>query len=211
MIYPGANFNEISLLPSGIYAAVKHYRQKVLKEQDRRVYLSVKSSFLDWHETDDEMDSLNNYPAYHFIKLGMLRRKDVMPCTKVKDDLASNLHTELPKLRAQTFRFIVSKLRTLFKDSRIRVNFKSLHVFLYTEALQPVSEQDCIKIQDFEAQFYGNDLEVSISTKKHFCQYASRDHKCDLCLECRVQMDPEDTEDDKVSHCSTASSSDNNM
>ena len=100
MVCPSANLQEISLLPQGVYTAVKHYRTKVLKEQNWRVFLSIRSSFVDWHETEDETDSLKNYPAYHFIKLGMLKHIDVTPCTSIKEEVTSNLNMLLPSRRA---------------------------------------------------------------------------------------------------------------
>lgn len=97
-ICPSANLQEISKLPQGIYTAVKQYRTKVLKEQNRRVLLTIRSSYLDWHETEDETDCLKNYTSYHFIKIGMLRQMDVTPCTSIKEEITSNLGLVLPKL-----------------------------------------------------------------------------------------------------------------
>ncbi|KAG6764632.1 hypothetical protein POTOM_032112 [Populus tomentosa] len=142
-ICPSSNLKEISLLPQKILTAVKQYRQKVLQDPERRVYLSFKSSFLDWEDTEDETDSLRNYPAYHYIKMGMFRGQDVRPCTESTTDL----HTVLPKLR---------------------------HLL--------ISNEDCAKIQEFEHQFYCNDLKASIATKKKLCAYGSKDHKCDFCF-----------------------------
>ncbi|KAH8515741.1 hypothetical protein H0E87_004257 [Populus deltoides] len=175
----GTNLKEISLLPIGITTAVKHYRQKVLKEPERKVYLSFKSSFLDWEETEDETDSLKNYPAYHFIKLGLFRRQDVRLCTEVRSSLTPNLHTALAEFRAQTFGTLLRKTRTLYKDSKVRINYKSPHIPLITKSLHTISEQDCLKLQEFECQFYGNDLKILISTKVKFCHCGSKDHKCD--------------------------------
>jgi hypothetical protein len=182
-IYPGTNLKEISLFPQGILSAVKHYRQKVLKDPERKVYLSLKSSYLDWEEVEDNTDSLHNYPAYHYIKLGLFRKQDVQPCSQLRSGFTANLHTMLPELRAQTLGNLLKKTRTLFKDSKVRINFKSNHVILITESLQVISDQDCLKLQEFETQFYCNKLEVSITTKKKFCRYASQDHRCDYCPE----------------------------
>ena len=174
MIYLGTNLKEISLLPTGILTAVKQYRQKVLREPERRVFLSLRSSFLDWEETEDNTDSLKNYPAYHFIKLGMFRRQDVKPCTEVRSNLVSDLNTVLPEYRAQTLGHLLKKPRTFYKDSKIRVNFMTPNIFLVTESMSIISEQDCGKLEDFECQFYGNELKVSIHTKFKFCHYGNR-------------------------------------
>ena len=195
MICPSANLQEISLLPQGVFTAVKHYRTKVLKEQNRRVYLSVRSSFLDWHEMEDETDSLKNYPAYHFIRLGMLRQMEVTPCTSMKEEVTSNLNMLLPSLRAQSLGRIISKVRNYYRDSMIRVNFQNTHIIIISESLSVISEQDCKKLQDFEAQFYDNSLEISISTKRYYCAYGSKDHKCDLCLEKDATMEPMEEDD----------------
>ena len=162
---------------------MKHYRTKVLKEQNRRVLLTLRSSLLDWHETEDEMDCLKNYPSYHFIKIGMLRQMDVTPCTSIKEEITSNLNLLLPTLRAQSLGRIISKLRKYYKDSMIRVNYQSPHCIIISDSLSVISDLDCKKLQDFEAQFYGNDLEISYSTKKCYCNYGSKDHKCTLCIE----------------------------
>ena len=180
-IYPGTNLKEISLFPQGILSAVKHYRQKVIKDPERKIYLSLKSSYLDWEEMEDNTDSLHNYPAYHYIKLGPFRKQDVHPCSQLRGGLIADLHTMLPELRAQTLGNLLRKTRTLYKDSKVRINFKSNHIILLTESLQVLSDQDCQKLQEFETQFYCNKLEISISTKKKFCRYASQDHKCDYC------------------------------
>ena len=182
-ICPSANLQELSKLPQGVYTAVKHYRTKVLKEQNRRVLLTLRSSLLDWHETEDEMDCLKNYPSYHFIKIGMLRQMDVTPCTSIKEEITSNLNLLLPTLRAQSLGRIISKLRKYYKDSMIRVNYQSPHCIIISDSLSVISDLDCKKLQDFEAQFYGNDLEISYSTKKCYCNYGSKDHKCTLCIE----------------------------
>jgi hypothetical protein len=91
----------------------------------------------------------------------------------------------------------------LFKDSKVRINFKSNHVILITESLQVISEQDCLKLQEFETQFYYNKLGISISTKKKFCHYESQDHKCDYCPDDKAASTEESnsSEDD---HDSTA-------
>ncbi|KAG6742032.1 hypothetical protein POTOM_055316 [Populus tomentosa] len=193
--YPSPNLMEISLLPPKVLTAVKHYRQKVLRDPERRVYLSFKSSFLDWEETEDETDSLRNYPAYHYIKMGLLRNQiDVQPCTKTKNPTL-NLHQSLPELRAQTLGHVLKKIRTsLFTDSKVRINYQSDHVLMATDSLQSISPEDCKRIEMFEKQFYCNDLAISIATKRKFCAYASEDHKCDFC-----------PEDDKMETCSSNS------
>jgi hypothetical protein len=200
-IYPGTNLKEISLLPQGVLSAVKHYRQKVLRDPERKVYLSLKSSFLDWEEVEDNTDSLQNYPAYHFIKLGYFRKQDVQPCSQLRTCFTAELHTMLPEIRAQTLGNLLRKTRTLFKDSKVRINFKSNHIILLTESLQVISEQDCLKLQEFEGQFYCNDLEISISTKKKFCRYASQDHKCNYCPDDKAASTEESnsSEDDRDS------------
>lgn len=182
--YPSSNLKEISLLPTKVLTAVKHYRQKVLQNPERRVYLSFKSSFLDWEETEDETDSLRNYPAYHFIKMGLLRKQiDVRPCTETKN-MTPNLHEALPKLRAQTLGHVLKKIRTsLYTDSKVRINYQSDHVLMATDSLQTISPEDCQRIERFEKQFYCNDLAISVATKRKFCSYASEDHKCDFCPE----------------------------
>ncbi|KAH8515740.1 hypothetical protein H0E87_004256 [Populus deltoides] len=204
MVYPGTNLKEISLLPVGITTAVKHYRQKVLKEPERKVYLSFKSSFLNWEETEDETDSLKNYPAYHFIKLGLFRRQDIHPCTEVRSSLTSDLHTALAEFRAQTLGILLRKTRTLYKDSKVRINYKSPHILLIIESLHTISEQDCLKLQEFECQFYGNDLKISISTKVKFCHYGSKDHKCDYCPEDNIEISTEDETSSTEDRDSTA-------
>jgi hypothetical protein len=193
-IYPNANLKEISLLPQGVLAAVKHFRQKVLKEPERKVYLSLKSSLIDWEETKDKTtDSLKNYPAYHFIKLGLFRKQDVQPCTQLRACFTAELHTLLPELRAQTLGNLLRKTRTLFKDSKVRINYKNNHIILITENMQVISEQDCTKLQEFEGQFYSDNLGISISTKIKFCRYASQDHKCSYCPEDKDASTEEDS------------------
>jgi len=113
-ICPSANLQEISKLPQGIYTAVKQYRTKVLKEQNRRVLLNIRSSYLDWHETEDETDCLKNYSSYHFVKIGMLRHLDIIPCTSIKEEVTSNLGLVLPKLRAQSLGRVISKIRKFY-------------------------------------------------------------------------------------------------
>jgi len=201
-ICPSANLQEISKLPQGVYTAVKHYRTKVLKEQNRRVLLTLRSSLLDWHETEDEMDCLKNYPAYNFIKIGMLRQIDVTPCTSIKEEVTSNLNLLLPSLRAQSLGKIISKVRKFYKDSMIRVNYQSPHYIIISDSLSVISDQDCKKLQAFEAQFYGNDLEISYSTRRCYCAYGSKDHKCNLCFEKDTPVDPMEEDDN---------STDNNM
>lgn len=193
-IYPSANLKEISLLPAKIVTAVKHYRQKVLQDPERRVFLSFKSSFIDWEELEDEADSLKNYPAYHYIKLGMLKRIDVHPCTESRQ-ITPFLHQALPELRAQTLGHVLRKIRTsLFQDSKVRINYQSNHILLVTDSLQVICAEDGQKIEMFEKQFYCNDLAISVATKRKFCAYASEDHKCDFC-----------PEDDKMETCSSNS------
>jgi hypothetical protein len=196
-ICPSANLQEISRLPQGVYTAVKHYRTKVLKEQNRRVLLTLRSSYLDWHETEDETDCLKNYPAYHFIKIGMLRQVDVTPCTSIKEEVTNNINQLLPSLRAQSLGRIISKVRKFFKDSMIRVNYQSPHCIIISDSLSVISDQDCRRLQDFEAQFYGNDLEVSYTTKKLYCAYGSRDHKCSLCVQ-KDTPDPMEEDDNST-------------
>ncbi|KAG6782137.1 hypothetical protein POTOM_011527 [Populus tomentosa] len=193
--YPSPNLKEISLLPQKILTVVKHYRQKVLQDPEKRVYLSFKSSFLDWEDTEDETDSLRNFPAYHYIKMGMLRNKiDVHPCTETKNP-TTDLHQALPELRAQTLGHVLKKIRTsLYNDSKVRINYQSNHVLMATDALQTISLEDCQRIQKFEHQFYCNDLGISIATKRKFCTYGSEDHKCDFC-----------PEDEKMETCSSNS------
>ncbi|KAG6776222.1 hypothetical protein POTOM_019728 [Populus tomentosa] len=193
--YPSSNLKEISLLPPKVVTAVKHYRQKVLQSPERRVYLSFKSSLLDWEETEDETDSLRNYPAYHYIKMGLLRKQiDVLPCTETKN-LTPNLHKALPELRAQSLGHVLKKIRSsLYTDSKVRINYQSDHVLMATDSLQIISPEDCKRIEQFEKQFYCNDLAISVATKRKFCSYASEDHKCDFC-----------PEDDKMETCSSNS------
>ncbi|KAH8515615.1 hypothetical protein H0E87_004170 [Populus deltoides] len=204
MVYLGTNLKEISILPIGITTAVKHYRQKVLKEHERKVYFSFKSSFLDWEETEDETNSLKNYPAYHFIKLGLFQRQDVRPCTEVRSSFTPDLHTALAEFRAQTLGTLLRKTRTLYKDSNVRINYKSPHILLITESLHTISEQDCLKLQEFECQFYGNDLKISIFTKVKFCHYGSKDHKCDYCPEDNIEISTEDKTSSTKDRDSTA-------
>jgi hypothetical protein len=103
-----------------------------------------------------------------------------MSIQDIKEDI-KNIDMKIQ--RAQTLGNLLKKTRTLFKDSKVRINFKSNHVILITESLQVISDQDCLKLQEFETQFYCNKLEVSITTKKKFCRYASQDHRCDYCPE----------------------------
>jgi hypothetical protein len=154
-ICPSANLQEISRLPQGVYTAVKHYRTKVLKEQNRRVLLTLRSSYLDWHETEDETDCLKNYPAYHFIKIGMLRQVDVTPCTSIKEEVTSNINQLLPSLRAQSLGRIISKVRKFFKKYRPR-NTKALND---------------------EPQALGN------KDKPKYCPQKKKDCKCWICQE----------------------------
>ena len=131
----------------------------------------------------------------------MLKRMDVTPCTIIKEEVTSNLNLMLPSLRAQSLGRVIGKVRRYYKDSMIRVNYKSPHCVVILESLSVISEQDCKKLQSFEAQFYGNDLEISHSTRRYFCSYATKDHRCDLCLEKDSTMKPME-EDDNSTHYS---------
>ncbi|GJZ19979.1 hypothetical protein Tco_0556569 [Tanacetum coccineum] len=65
-IYPSNNLLEIKDFPKAINETIKHFRKKVLKAQDKPIYIKIVSSVPDW-------DHEENYSPYHFMEIGLAK------------------------------------------------------------------------------------------------------------------------------------------
>ncbi|GKE06161.1 Orf y [Tanacetum coccineum] len=65
-IYPSNNLLELKEFPKPISEVIKHFRKKVLKAQDKPIYVKVVSSIPDWNHEE-------NYSPYHFMEIGLAK------------------------------------------------------------------------------------------------------------------------------------------
>ncbi|GJU08206.1 hypothetical protein Tco_1124636 [Tanacetum coccineum] len=103
-IYPSNIIGPLRKFPKPISEVIKHFRKKVLKAQDKPIYVKVVSSIPDWNHEE-------NYSPYHFMEIGLAKPNKELQFSKVMEDKLENPFLEaVQKARNQGLKRIAEKL-----------------------------------------------------------------------------------------------------
>ncbi|GJW03773.1 RNA-directed DNA polymerase, eukaryota, reverse transcriptase zinc-binding domain protein [Tanacetum coccineum] len=181
-IYPSNNLLELKEFPKPISEVIKHFRKKVLKAQDKPIYVKVVSSIPDWNHEE-------NYSPYHFMEIGLAKPNKELQFSKVMEDKLENPFLEaVPPNKARN------------QDS---------HCIIVSHKAS--TEEDINLLNQFGLPFLKNTIEAKGTTKEAYCRQARQlfeEHSCNYCIESKEKEVGPSTSTKQVPTTEDESSSD---
>ncbi|GKC53676.1 hypothetical protein Tco_1076421 [Tanacetum coccineum] len=172
-IYPSNNLLEIKDFPKAINETIKHFRKKVLKAQDKPIYIKIVSSVPDW-------DHEENYSPYHFMEIGLAKPNTELQFSKVMTDVLANPFLDaVQKIRNQGLKRIAELILQTITEGNKKVNYADSHCIIISH--KNSTEDDINLINQFGLPFLKNTIEAKGTTKEAYCRQARQlfeEHSC---------------------------------
>lgn len=185
VIYPSSNLQEISLLPRGIFNAIKQFRKNICKTPEKQIYIKVSSSLMDWNEEDNTV-----YTPYHWIEIGLVKQGTSFPALE-EATIIKDLKDQLTSLRIKSLRSVLNKYLKIYQDSCVKINYSDDKVIVISDYQKPITTEEGIRIATNEAKFLDGTLQVSEETARNFCQIAPKEHVCSRCEAAKAKEEEE--------------------
>ncbi|GJW32765.1 Orf y [Tanacetum coccineum] len=177
-IYPSNNLLEIKDFPKAINETIKHFSKKVLKSQDKPIYIKIVSSVPDW-------DHEENYSPYHFMEIGLAKPNTELQFSKVMTDVLANPFLDaVQKIRNQGLKRIAELILQTITEGNKKVNYADSHCIIISH--KNSTEDDINLINQFGLPFLKNTIEAKGTTKEAYCRQARQlfeEHSCIYCTE----------------------------
>ncbi|GJY73522.1 RNA-directed DNA polymerase, eukaryota, reverse transcriptase zinc-binding domain protein [Tanacetum coccineum] len=177
-IYPSNNLLEIKDFPKAINETIKHFRKKVLKAQDKPIYIKIVSSIPDW-------DHEENYSPYHFMEIGLANPNTELQFSKVMTDVLANPFLDaVQKIRNQGLKRIAELILQTITEENKKVNYADSHCIIISH--KNSTEEDINLLNQFGLPFLKNTIEAKGTTKEAYCRQARQlfeEHSCIYCTE----------------------------
>ncbi|GJY67944.1 Orf y [Tanacetum coccineum] len=202
-IYPSNNLLELKEFPKPISEVIKHFRKKVLKAQDKPIYVKVVSSIPDWNHEE-------NYSPYHFMEIGLAKPNKELQFSKVMEDRLENPFLEtVQKTRNQGLRRIAELILQTITEGNKKVNYADSHCIIVSHKTS--TEEDINLLNQFGLPFLKNTIEAKGTTKEAYCRQARQlfeEHSCNYCIESKEKEAGPSTSTNQVPTTEDESSSD---
>ncbi|GKA44967.1 hypothetical protein Tco_0737763 [Tanacetum coccineum] len=202
-IYPSNNLLELKDFPKPISEVIKHFRKKVLKAQDKPIYVKVVSSIPDWNHEE-------NYSPYHFMEIGLAKPNKELQFSKVMEDKLENPFLEaVQKARNQGLKRIAELILQTITEGNKKVNYADGHCIIVSHKTS--TEEDINLLNQFGLPFLKNTIEAKGTTKEAYCRQARQlfeEHSCNYCIESKEKEVGPSTSTKQVPTTEDESSSD---
>ncbi|GJS46039.1 hypothetical protein Tco_1364675, partial [Tanacetum coccineum] len=202
-IYPSNNLLELKEFPKPISEVIKHFRKKVLKAQDKPIYVKVVSSIPDWNHEE-------NYSPYHFMEIGLAKPNKELQFSKVMEDKLENPFLEaVQKARNQGLKRIAELILQTITEGNKKVNYADSHCIIVSHKTS--TEEDINLLNQFGLPFLKNTIEAKGTTKEAYCRQARQlfeEHSCNYCIESKEKEVGPSTSTNQVPTTEDESSSD---
>ncbi|GKA44964.1 hypothetical protein Tco_0737760 [Tanacetum coccineum] len=158
-IYPSNNLLELKEFPKPISEVIKHFRKKVLKAQDKPIYVKVVSSIPDWNHEE-------NYSPYHFMEIGLAKPNKELQFSKVMEDKLENPFLEaVQKARNQGLKRIAELILQTITEGNKKVNYADSHCIIISHKTS--TEEDINLLNQFGSPFLKKyTIEAKVLTRK---------------------------------------------
>lgn len=183
VIYPSNNLQEISLLPRGVFNAIKQFRKNICKTPEKQIYIKMTSSLVDW----DDSTALT---PYHWIEIGLVKQGTSFPALE-EVAIIKDLKDQITLLRTKSLRSVLNKYLKIYQDSCVKINYSDNKIIVISDYQKPITAEEGIKIATNEARFLDGTLQVSEETARNFCQIAPKEHVCSRCEAAKTKEEEE--------------------
>jgi hypothetical protein len=174
-IYPSQDLKEISLFPPALKEKINLYQTRASKHQN--IFLSFYSSPMDWDEE-------KTYSPYHIILMGRVSKGFEIRKTPTRRPIYDS-EEPIMEERIENLKNVFYEMRKINLDTKIRVNYFSSKIFLFTRIPQAISEEYTQKVIKYRTPFSCGGIDASLRTQQLFCkklnQQGIEDHMCQLC------------------------------
>ncbi|GJZ48144.1 Orf y [Tanacetum coccineum] len=177
--------------------------RKVLKAQDKPIYVKVVSSIPDWNHEE-------NYSPYHFMEIGLAKPNKELQFSKVMEDRLENPFLgAVQKVRNQGLRRIAELILQTITEGNKKVNYADSHCIIISHKTS--TEEDINLLNQFGLPFLKNTIEAKGTTKEAYCRQARQlfeEHSCNYCIESKEKEAGPSTSTNQVPTTEDESSSD---